>query len=178
MAGKQGQGVEVLLLSNMSVLYWTKWKDQYSKNILQGRFYMGEMIVLKNYCFSKKMASNIISASHIKAATLASDRESYLRICRKILKDETRKCFEMLFNLRESLGEEYRKIQVRSYGRSMTCIAKHDKEAAQFMGLLLYYAGILQAYSKGNKPSDIHVTSEGLEVKFHSWYLKECNQES
>jgi hypothetical protein len=66
---------------------------------------------------------------------------------------------------------------VRSYGRSITCIAKHDKEAAQFMGLLLYYAGILQAYSKGNKPSDIHVTSEGLEVKFHCWYLKECNQE-
>ena len=45
------------------------------------------------------------------------------------------------------------------------------------MGLLLYYAGILQPYSKGNKPSDIQVISEGVEVKFHCWYLKECNQE-
>ena len=62
--------------------------------------------------------------------------------------------------------QQYRKIKVRSFGRCLSCVARHEREAVQFMCLLLYHAGILKSYSMGNKPSVIEATSEGLHVKF------------
>ena len=54
-------------------------------------------------------------------------------------------------------------------------MAKHEREAVQFMCLLLYHAGILKSYSMGNKPSVIEATSEGLHVKLNCWYMKSKN---
>ena len=63
-----------------------------------------------------------------------------------------------------------------SFGRSMWCFSKDEREAVQFMCLRLYYAGILQPYSKGNKPSTIEIVCQSLEAKFNCWYLKKPGQ--
>ena len=54
----------------------------------------------------------------------------------------------------------------------MSCTAKHEQEAIQFMCLVLYYAGVLQPYSKGNNPCDVEVVCQNLEAKLHCWYSK------
>ena len=40
------------------------------------------------------------------------------------------------------------------------------------MCLLLFHGGILQSYSKGNKPCEIVATSVGVEARFLCWYIK------
>ena len=58
----------------------------------------------------------------------------------------------------------------------MSCVVEHEQEAVQFMSLLLYYAGVLQPYSKGMNPSDIEVVCQDLKAKFHCWYLKKPDE--
>jgi hypothetical protein len=48
----------------------------------------------------------------------------------------------------------------------------NEREAVQFMCLLLYYGGVLQPYTKGNKPCDVHLTCESLDARFNCWYTK------
>ena len=58
----------------------------------------------------------------------------------------------------------------------MSCMAKHEQEAVQFMCLVLYNAGVLQPYSKGNNPCNVEVVCQNLEAKFNCWYLKNADQ--
>lgn len=51
-------------------------------------------------------------------------------------------------------------------------MAKDVREAVQFMCLLLFYAGILHPYSKGDKPSTIEAVCEGMNATFNCWYTR------
>ena len=50
----------------------------------------------------------------------------------------------------------------------MHCIAIHEREAVQFMCLLLYYGGVLQPYTKGNKTCGIDTKCDGLDGQVRS----------
>ncbi len=54
----------------------------------------------------------------------------------------------------------------------MHCIAIHEREAVQFMCLLLYYGGVLQPYTKKNEPCGIDIKCDGLDARFNCWYSK------
>ena len=45
-------------------------------------------------------------------------------------------------------------------------------EAVQLMCLLLYIAGVLNSYNKGNNPCDVEALSQGVQTKFHCWNIK------
>jgi hypothetical protein len=60
-------------------------------------------------------------------------------------------------------------------GRKIECAVTNEREAVQFICLLLYYGGALNSYSKGNKPCDVEITSSGLQAKFHCWFIKKQN---
>ena len=53
----------------------------------------------------------------------------------------------------------------------MSCVVYNEREAVQCMCLLLYIAGILNSYSKGNKPCDVEALGQGVQAKFHCWYI-------
>ena len=68
--------------------------------------------------------------------------------------------------------QQYQKVEVRAFGRCLSCLANHECEAVHFMCLLLYGAGISKSYSMGNKPSVIEAVSLGFHAKFNCWYIK------
>jgi len=47
---------------------------------------------------------------------------------------------------------------VKAFGRSMHYVATHEREAVEFMCLLLYSGGVLQPYTKGNQPCRIDIS--------------------
>ena len=61
---------------------------------------------------------------------------------------------------------------VKAFGRSMHCVATHEREAVEFMCLLLYSGGVLQPYTKGNKRCRIDVECDDLDGSFNCWYSK------
>jgi hypothetical protein len=96
MADKQGQDLEVLLLSEHERSLLDKMErpifEKYSaRKVLCGR----DDCVKKLLFFEENGIEHHFRIAH-KSSYTASDRESSLRICRKILEDETRKCFEIL----------------------------------------------------------------------------------